>query len=204
LASFAVAEQLYDALIVWSNEGSLTVTDVSFPFFQQFDTSITPGTYQSSTPTYSTLTTAIKNFADGFVAMAAKYTPSNGELAEQYTRSDGTPTSALDLTWSYASALTAFNARAGKTSASWGAAGLPVSPACSTSKALTVPVVFNVNVTTVLGRELIDAANVTNLFNSTACREHILDWLCRCSDRLEHHQCYSHVLSRLPNLEQCV
>lgn len=154
LTSFAVAEQLYDALIVWSNEGSLIVTDVSFPFFQQFDTSITPGTYGSSTSTYNTLTTAIKIFADGFVAVAAKYTPSNGELAEQYTRSDGTPTSALDLTWSYASALTAFNARAGKTSASWGAAGLAVSPACSTSKALTVPVVFNVNVTTVMGQNI--------------------------------------------------
>lgn len=161
MASFAVAEQLYDALIVWSKQGLLTVTDVSFPFFQQFDASIKPGTYSSSTPTYSTLTTAIKNFADGFVATAAKYTPSGGGLAEQYTRSDGTPTSAFDLTWSYASALTAFNARAGKTSASWGAAGLSVSPACSTSKASTVPVIFNVNVTTVVGRELINAANVT-------------------------------------------
>ncbi|KAG1825018.1 glycoside hydrolase family 15 protein [Suillus variegatus] len=145
LASFAVAEQLYDALIVWN---------VSFPFFQQFDASIKPGTYSSSTPTYSTLTTAIKNFADGFVATAAKYTPSGGGLAEQYTRSDGTPTSAFDLTWSYASALTAFNARAGKTSASWGAAGLSVSPACSTSKASTVPVIFNVNVTTVVGQNI--------------------------------------------------
>ncbi|KAG0703765.1 glycoside hydrolase family 15 protein [Suillus ampliporus] len=154
LASFAVAEQLYDALIVWSNEGSLTVTDVSFPFFQQFDSSITPGTYSSSTPTYSTLTTAIRSFADGFVAMAAKYTPSGGGLAEQYSRSDGTPTSAVDLTWSYASALTVFNARAGMTSASWGAAGLAVSPTCSTSKAAIVPVVFNVNATTVPGQSI--------------------------------------------------
>ncbi|KAG1742317.1 glycoside hydrolase family 15 protein [Suillus paluster] len=154
LTTFAVAEQLYDALIVWSNEGSLTVTDVSFPFFQQFDSSIMPGTYSCSTPTYSTLTTAIKKFADGFVSTAAKYTPSGGGLAEQYSRSNGTPTSAVDLTWSYASALTMFNARAGLTSASWGAAGLMVSPTCSTSKAATVPVVFNVNATTVLGQNI--------------------------------------------------
>lgn len=151
---------------MWSNEGSLTVTDVSFPFFQQFDTNITPGTYGSSTPTYSNLTIAIRNFADGFVAMAAKYTPSGGGLAEQYTRSNGTPTSAVDLTWSYASALTAFNARAGKTSASWGASCLSVSSACSTSMALTVPVVFNVNATTILGREWINAANVTKFIYS--------------------------------------
>ncbi|KAJ8593011.1 glycoside hydrolase family 15 protein [Rhizopogon salebrosus TDB-379] len=154
LTTFAVAEQLYDALIVWNNEGSLTVTDVSFPFFQQFNQSITPGTYSSSTSTYSTLTAAIKNFADGFVAMAAKYTPTGGGLAEQYSRSDGTPTSAVDLTWSYASALTVFNARAGKAPASWGAAALSVSSACSTSEAATVPVVFNVNVTTTLGQNI--------------------------------------------------
>ncbi|OAX44357.1 glycoside hydrolase family 15 protein [Rhizopogon vinicolor AM-OR11-026] len=154
LTTFAVAEQLYDALIVWNNEGSLTVTDVSFPFFQQFMQNITPGTYSSSTSTYSTLTTAIKDFADGFVAVAAKYTPSDGGLAEQYSRTNGTPVSAVDLTWSYASALTVFNARAGKAPASWGAANLTVSSACSTSEAATVPVVFNVNVTTALGQNI--------------------------------------------------
>ena len=153
MTTFAVAEQLYDALIVWNNEDSLTVTEVSYPFFQQFDQNITTGTYSSSTLTYSKLTTAIKNFADGFVAVAAMYTPSGGGLAEQYSRNNGTPTSAVDLTWSYASALTVFNARAEKTPASWGAADLTVSSACSTSEAATVPVVFNVNVTTVLGRE---------------------------------------------------
>ncbi|OJA17768.1 hypothetical protein AZE42_04858 [Rhizopogon vesiculosus] len=154
LTTFAVAEQLYDALIVWNNEGSLTVTDVSFPFFQQFEQNITLGTYSSSTSTYSTLTTAIKDFADGFVAVAAKYTPSDGGLAEQYSRTNGTPVSAVDLTWSYASALTVFNARAGKAPASWGAASLTVSSACSTSEAATVPVVFNVNVTTTLGQNI--------------------------------------------------
>lgn len=168
MTTFAVAEQLYDALIVWNNEGSLTVTDVSFPFFQQFNQSITPGTYSSSTSTYSTLTAAIKNFADGFIAMAAKYTPTGGGLAEQYSRSDGTPTSAVDLTWSYASALTVFNARAGKAPASWGAAALSVSSACSTSEAAIVPVVFNVNVTTTLGRKLRNTAIVTQVYSFLA------------------------------------
>lgn len=166
---------------MWSNQGSLTVTEVSFPFFQQFNRSITPGTYNSSTSTYSTLTTGIKNFADGFIVMGAKYTPSGGGLAEQYSRNDGTPTSAVDLTWSYASVLTVFNARAGKTPASWGAADLTVSSKCSTSEAAAVPVVFNVDATTILGREFSDASNVT-LFNSLPYREHIPDWFCRCSD----------------------
>jgi hypothetical protein len=53
-----------------------------------------------------------------------KYTPSSGALAEQYNRADGTPLSAVDLTWSYAAFLTAYNARANVIPASWGAASV--------------------------------------------------------------------------------
>ena len=151
LTTFAAAEQLYDALIVWNNQGFLTVTYTSLGFFQQFDTSLTTGTYDASSSTFTSLTSAIKTFADGIVATGAKYTPSGGELSEEYSRDNGTPVSAIDLTWSYASALTVFAARAGQTSASWGAQGLSVSSACSTSSAPTVSVEFNVNATTVLG-----------------------------------------------------
>jgi glucoamylase len=74
LATAAVAEQLYDALIVWKAQGSLSVTSVSLAFFQQFLPSVTAGTYASSTSTYTTLTAAVKTFADGFIAVHAKYT----------------------------------------------------------------------------------------------------------------------------------
>jgi len=56
-----------------------------------------------------------------------KYTPSSGALAEQYNRADGTPLSAVDLTWSYAAFLTAYNARANVLPASWGAASVSLS-----------------------------------------------------------------------------
>ena len=107
LCTLAVAEQLYDALIVWNQVGSLNVTSTSLAFFQQFDSSVTAGTYASSSTTFTTLTSAIKTFADGFVAVVAKYTPSSGALSEQYDKSSGSQLSASDLTWSYASALTA-------------------------------------------------------------------------------------------------
>ena len=87
----------------------------------------------------------------------AQYTPSNGGLAEQYSRNDGTPTSAVDLTWSYAAALTAFAARDGFVPASWGAAGLTVPSVCSTGgsgSGGTVAVTFNVQATTVWGGNL--------------------------------------------------
>jgi hypothetical protein len=72
-----------------------------------------------------------------------------------------------------ASALTAFNARAGKAPASWGATALSVSSACSTSEAATVPVVFNVNVTTTLGRKLHNAAIVTQVYSIPCFLENI-------------------------------
>ena len=104
--------------------------------------------------TYTTLTAAIKAFADGFVAVNAKYTPANGGLSEQYDKSSGAPTSAVDLTWSYASALTAFAARGGFASPGWGAQGLTVPSTCSGSSGATVAVTFNVQATTVFGGKL--------------------------------------------------
>lgn len=87
--------------------------------------------------------------------MNAKYTPSNGGLAEQFSKNNGAPLSAVDLTWSYASALTAFQARSGLVSASWGAKGLVAVSSCSPpqSTSPTVAVTFTVQATTVFGGE---------------------------------------------------
>ncbi|KII83020.1 carbohydrate-binding module family 20 protein [Plicaturopsis crispa FD-325 SS-3] len=148
LTTAAVAEQLYDALTVWSGQGSFSVTPVSLPFFQQFSDTISTGSYDSSSSTYKNVTGAVKDFADGFLEINAKYTPSDGGLAEQYGKSDGKPLSAVDLTWSYASALTAFAARNGTKPASWGAKGLSVASSCGTKAGSTVSVTFNVNATT--------------------------------------------------------
>ncbi|KAF8532561.1 glucoamylase [Gautieria morchelliformis] len=168
LATFAAAEQLYLSLHTWSIAGSLQVTSLSQPFFAQFDSSIVPGTYASSTSTFSTLTSAIRSYADGFVALNAKFTPSNGGLAEQFSKQDGTPVSAVDLTWSYASALTAFQARAGVVSPTWGAQGLTAPATCSPSGSgtgATVAVTFTVDATTVLGENIYIAGSVDALQN---------------------------------------
>jgi len=165
LATFAVAEQLYLALKTWSTQGSLTVTSLSLPFFQLFSSSVTTGTFSSSTSTYSTLTSAIKSYADGFVAINAQFTPSNGGLAEQYSKTDGSPTSAADLTWSYASALTAFNARNGLLSSSWGAKGLTVPASCQRNAGPTVSVTFNVQANTTFGENVFVTGSVFGLSN---------------------------------------
>lgn len=154
LTTAAVAEQLYDALIVWTQRSSLTVTSTSLAFFRQFLPSVTAGTYTSSTPTFITLTSAVRTFADGFLAINAKHTPANGGLAEQFDRNNGSPLSAVDLTWSYASALTAFAAREGVVPASWGAQGLVVPSVCNKNVGPTVQVTFNVVATTQFGENI--------------------------------------------------
>lgn len=132
--TLAAAEQLYDALYTWNKVGSIAVTSVSLAFFKDLVPSVAIGTYASSTSTYTTLFNAVKTYADGYMNLAAAYTPSNGALAEQYSRSNGTPLSAHDLTWSYAAFLTAAARRAGIVPYSWGASSANTVPSsCSYS-----------------------------------------------------------------------
>lgn len=119
LCTLAAAEQLYDALYQWGQIGAITVTPTSLPFFRDFDAEIQAGTYESSSLTYKRITRAIGNYADGYLSVVKKYTPENGALAEQFNRDTGLPLSATDLTWSYASLLSATDRRAGKVPPSW-------------------------------------------------------------------------------------
>ncbi|EON64555.1 hypothetical protein W97_03788 [Coniosporium apollinis CBS 100218] len=120
LATLAAAEQLYDALYQWNRRGSITVDAVSLAFFRDLVPNVATGTYASNSATYKSLTTAVKNYADGYMAVVQKYTPANGALAEQFSKTDGKPLSAADLTWSYAAFLTAAARRNGVVPASWG------------------------------------------------------------------------------------
>ncbi|KAJ7451616.1 glucoamylase [Mycena latifolia] len=156
LTTAAVAEQLYDALIVWEEQGYLNVSTISYSFFKQFLPSVSVGYYEASTSTFKTLTSRVKKFADEFLAIHAKFT---------YDRKTGAPLSAVDLTWSYAAALTAFSARAGKKPASWGAAGLVAPKVCQSNNEGTVAVTFNVDAKTILGESIYLVGSVDALKN---------------------------------------
>ncbi|KJA21218.1 carbohydrate-binding module family 20 protein [Hypholoma sublateritium FD-334 SS-4] len=166
LTTAAVAEQLYDSLIVWKQQGSLTITTTSLAFFKQFMPSATTGTFASSTSAFTTLTSSVQTFADDFLSIVSKYTPSNGGFSEQFDKNAGTPLSAADLTWSYASALTVFSARQGFSSAVWGAKGLTVpSGACQSFVGPTVQVTFNVVATTQFGENIFLTGSLDALQN---------------------------------------
>lgn len=137
LNTLAAAELLYDALYTWNKQGSITVTSTSLAFFQDFDSSVAAGTYASSSATYKTLYSTISAYADGYVNIIATYAQANGSLSEQFSRSNGAPLSAYDLTWSYASFLTAIARRAGVVPYSWGEPTASSVPAvCSSTSAI--------------------------------------------------------------------
>ncbi|CAI7572282.1 unnamed protein product [Penicillium glandicola] len=137
LTTLAAAEQLYDALYQWDKQGALAITDVSLAFFTDLDSSAAVGNYSSTSDTYTTLTAAVKTYADGFVTIVETYTPSGGALAEQFTRADGTPASATDLTWSYAAWISAARRAAGIVPATWGASSANTLPSTCEAGSVT-------------------------------------------------------------------
>ncbi|KAJ7643906.1 glucoamylase [Roridomyces roridus] len=164
LTTAAVAEQLYDALLVWERQLKIEVTETSLSFFQQFEPKVKVGTYGLLSLTYIKLLAEVKAFAEGALAIHAKYTPSNGALSEQFDKTNGTQVSAKDLTWSYAAALTMFSARASKVPLSWGAAGLTVPKVCKPGPPLpTSTVTFTVDATTVAGESILLTGSIAEL-----------------------------------------
>ncbi|KAI5777029.1 Six-hairpin glycosidase-like protein [Geopyxis carbonaria] len=113
ICTFTVAEVLYTALNEYEANGNITVTSLGLPFYKQFYSSATTGTYASGSTGYTTITGAMKTYADTFVATGQAHVSTNGSLSEQYGRTDGLQKGARDLTWSYASFLTMKWARDG-------------------------------------------------------------------------------------------
>ncbi|KAF2117002.1 Six-hairpin glycosidase-like protein [Lophiotrema nucula] len=184
LATLAAAEQLYSALYQFNKVGSIEITSTSLSFWQAIDSSAATGTFSSSSSTFKDLMSALKAYADGFVAIVQKYTPSTGALAEEFDKSTGAPVSAVDLTWSYASFLTMAAARDNALPASWGASSANQVPSvCSAASATgaysastntdwpdfqcstadSVSVTFNVLASTSVGQDIYVVGSVAAL-----------------------------------------
>ncbi|KEP47038.1 glycoside hydrolase family 15 protein [Rhizoctonia solani 123E] len=143
LATFAAAEQLYYATYQWLKLGKIQVTSLSLPFFQQIYPSAKVGTYSTVSKEGLAILLAVRKYADEFVLVNKQYVGPAGGLAEQFDRATGAPTSAVDLTWSYASAITAFDARSFIIPGSWGAKNLKApSGTCKSQPIPKVAVTF--------------------------------------------------------------
>ncbi|KZL81139.1 glycosyl hydrolase family 15 [Colletotrichum incanum] len=184
LITLGAAEFLYDAMAQWNAQSQIKVDATSLPFFTDLYPSVKEGTYQKCSNIsgiYASITSAVKAYADSFVEVAQKYTPANGSLAEQFNKATGTPLSARDLTWSYASFITMAERRAGLYPPSWVPATSEVPTTCAASSttglyvpaiaagapnvtgSCTVPITFLVNATTYYGEDLFVLGNTPDL-----------------------------------------
>ncbi|RAK79574.1 putative glucan 1,4-alpha-glucosidase [Aspergillus fijiensis CBS 313.89] len=136
LTTLAAAEQLYDAIYQWNRIGSITITSTSLAFFQDLYSSAAVGTYSSSSSAFTSIISAVKTYADGYVSVAESHAMTNGSLSEQYDKTYGTQLSARDLTWSYAAVLTANLRRNSVVPPSWGETSASSVPSvCSATSA---------------------------------------------------------------------
>ncbi|KAI4611844.1 uncharacterized protein J4E87_010346 [Alternaria ethzedia] len=125
--TLAAAEQLYLARLQWQDRKEFTIDETSLPFFRDLLPTILPGTYrQSSDPAFFDLVlSAVQKYADGYMALIQRYTPTDGGLSEQFDRNNGVPVSASNFTWSHAAFYTAANRRIGIKGFPWSSWGEP-------------------------------------------------------------------------------
>lgn len=169
LTTSAAAEQLYAAVYQWKKIGSITVDKVSLPFFRDLIPNIAEGTYKKgSSDQFDTIVKAVYVYAEGFLSVVQKYTPTDGSLREQFDRNNGSPLSAIDLTWSYAAFVSASERRSGIVPPSWGASGASEVPAvCEPAPSCNSEMTFNVKATTVFGENIFVVGSITELKNWT-------------------------------------
>lgn len=102
ICTLAAAEVLNTAVAVSNSRGSLSVTSTSLPFYKQFSSSATTGTFNSGSSQYTALTSGMRAMANGFVDIVNSHAWPNGSLNEEFNRDTGFNQGARDLTWSYA------------------------------------------------------------------------------------------------------
>ncbi|KAK0969984.1 hypothetical protein LTS01_015969 [Friedmanniomyces endolithicus] len=115
LCTAALAQLFYSASTSYADAGSISLTNTSKPFFDYFAPAAglqVGQTYTYGSRKYNQAISGLNGWGDAFLRTVKHYTPADGYLSEEYNRNTGVPQGAGDLTWSYASVLTAAFARA--------------------------------------------------------------------------------------------
>lgn len=115
LCTAAFSQLMYSASSEYGTAGKISVTNVSKPFFDYFASEANAQigqSYASGSKQFGQIISSLNGWGDAFMRAIKFYTPSSGHLTEEINRNSGVPQGAADLTWSYASVLTAAMARA--------------------------------------------------------------------------------------------
>jgi glucoamylase len=124
LASFNVAEQIFDALITWNTIGQLEVTRVSLKFFRQLDKGMKIGVYARNSETYQQMTTTLKAWAENTLLSLAQRTPQDLVLPLVMNKTSGEPMPPRGALRSQVVVLGAHDAYNGVIPSSWANGGL--------------------------------------------------------------------------------
>jgi glucoamylase len=113
LLTMAAAELHYKIVSDLAARRGFTVTAHSVGFFQKLGiaTAKAGSFYERGTKEFKDVLSMIAARGESFVRRVKYHVKDSPNLAEQFHRKDGTPLSATDLTWSYASVYTANRAR---------------------------------------------------------------------------------------------
>lgn len=106
---------MYNAASEYNGAGEICVTNISQPFFDYFapEARLQAGkAYSKRSAQYQKAIGSLQGWGDAFMRRIKFYTPADGHLTEEYDRNTGQAVGVADLTWSYASVLTAAFARA--------------------------------------------------------------------------------------------
>jgi glucoamylase len=110
-----MAELFYKATLDFNTAGEIVVTNTSLPFWTYFAPSAALAVghnYPSNSSPFIAAIGALEGWADAFMRRIKFHKPADDRFAEEYDRTDGEVRGAADLTWSYASIITASMARA--------------------------------------------------------------------------------------------
>lgn len=106
---------MYGAVSEYKVAGHIRVTNISQPFFDYFapQAKLRAGhTVPKGNKAFQQTLSSLEGWGDAFMRRIKHSTPADGHLREEFDRETGEGVGVADLTWSYASVLTAAFARA--------------------------------------------------------------------------------------------
>ena len=111
LCTAAIGEYLYRVAGELLENGNIVVTPLNKAFYNSFlELNLSVGTIAITDAQFKTVIMALVGKGDAFIRRVMNHS-NNGALPEQFNRDTGIPQGARDLTWSYASIITANKAR---------------------------------------------------------------------------------------------
>jgi hypothetical protein len=91
LTTATMAQYLYSVASEYQNAGSLTVNNVTAPFFAYYapNAGLKSKTYKSNTKEFASVIASLKGWGDAYIRRIKYHTPAGGNLAEEFNRNDG-------------------------------------------------------------------------------------------------------------------